>query len=155
MTQTETGAIEREVRIGATAETIFPFLTDPDLFARWGGTATLDPQPGGIFRMDVDGKRIARGEYVTVEPPHRVVFTWGWEAGGSPVPPGSSTVEITLTPDGEQTIVRLVHRDLPDRESAESHGAGWDHYLERLEIAGAGGDPGPDPWATRDRSGGE
>jgi len=149
MTPTETSAIEREVRIRARPETIFPFFTDPDLFGRWGGVATLDPRPGGIFRMDVDGKNVARGEFVALDPPHRVVFTWGWEADGSPVPPGSSTVEITLTGDGEHTIVRLIHRDLPSEESADSHAAGWEHYLERLEIVGAGEDPGPDPWARR------
>jgi uncharacterized protein YndB with AHSA1/START domain len=149
MTLTETSAIEREVRIEAQPETIFPFFTDPDLFARWGGVATLDPRPGGIFRMDVDGKNIARGEFVTVEPPHRVIFTWGWEAEDTLVPPGSSTVEVTLTPDGNHTIVRLVHRDLPSKESADSHAHGWEHYLERLQIVGTGGDPGPDPWATQ------
>jgi uncharacterized protein YndB with AHSA1/START domain len=153
MSSTETSAIEREVRIEANPETIFPFFTDPDLFGRWGGSATLDPRPGGIFRMDVDGKHIARGEYLTLDPPHRVVFTWGWEADGSAVPPGSSTVEITLTPDGEHTIVRLVHRDLPSKESADSHGAGWEHYLERLRIVGAGGDAGPDPWAQQATAG--
>lgn len=149
MTPTETDAIEHEVRIHAQPETIFPFLTDPDLFARWSGVATLDPQPGGIFRVAIDGSNIARGEYLIVEPPHRVVFTWGWEADGNPVPPGSSTVEVTLSPDGEHTVVRLVHRDLPSKESADAHGAGWEHYLERLRIAAAGDDPGPDPWARR------
>lgn len=144
-----TSSVEREVRIQARPETIFPFFTDPELFGRWSGVATLDPRPGGIFRSDVDGKNIARGEYVAVDPPHSVTFTWGWEAEDSPVPPGSSTVHITLTPDGEHTIVRLVHSDLPSRESVESHGVGWDHYLERLRIVSAGGDPGPDPWAQR------
>lgn len=149
MTPTETSAIEHEVRIGARPETIFPFLTDPELFARWSGRATLDPRPGGIFRSEVDGEHVARGEYVIVDPPNRVVFTWGWEADGSPVPPGSSTVEITLIADGEHTIVRLIHRDLPDKESADAHALGWEHYLERLRIAGTGGDPGPDSWARR------
>lgn len=147
MTSTETSAIEREVRIKAQPETIFPFFTDPDLFSRWGGQATLDPTPGGIFRMDVDGNHVARGQYVTVEPPHRVIFTWGWEAEDTLVPPGSSTVEVTLTPDGDHTIVRLVHRDLPSKQSADSHTRGWEHYLERLALAGSGADPGPDPWA--------
>jgi uncharacterized protein YndB with AHSA1/START domain len=152
---TETSAIEREVRIEARPETIFPFFTDPELFGRWSGVATLDPRPGGIFRNDVNGKNIARGEYVTVDPPHSVTFTWGWEAEDSLVPPGSSTVHITLTPDGDHTVVRLVHSDLPSSESAESHGAGWEHYLERLRIVGAGGDPGPDSWAERATDGEE
>jgi uncharacterized protein YndB with AHSA1/START domain len=150
---TETSAIEREVRIQAQPETIFPFFTDPELWGRWGGAATLDPRPGGIFRMNVDGKNIARGEYVVVEPPHKVTFTWGWEAEDSPVPPGSSTVQITLTPDGDHTIVRLLHSELPSSESAQSHGVGWQHYLERLQIVGAGGDPGPDSWAKPEGDG--
>jgi uncharacterized protein YndB with AHSA1/START domain len=150
MTPTETSAVEREVRIRARPETIFEFFTDPDLMVRWkGSSATLDPKPGGIYRVDINGEHVARGEYVEISPPHRLVFTWGWEAPGSAVPPGSSTVEVTLTPDGEHTVVRLVHRNLPNKESADSHGAGWEHYLARLEVAGAGGDPGPDPWAQR------
>jgi uncharacterized protein YndB with AHSA1/START domain len=149
MTAADASAVEREVRIKARAETIFPFFTEPDLMVRWmGQSAEVDPRPGGIYRVDVDGKsHVARGEFVEVSPPDRVVFTWGWESGDSPVRPGSSTVEVTLTPDGDHTIVRLVHSDLPSRESADAHTTGWDHYLPRLEIVAAGGDAGPDSWA--------
>ena len=59
-----------------------------------------------MFNVAVHGPHIARGEYVEVDPPSRVVFTWGWEDQETAVPPGSSTVEITLTPDGEGTKVR-------------------------------------------------
>jgi uncharacterized protein YndB with AHSA1/START domain len=150
MTATDTSAVEREVRIRARPETIFPFFTDPELMVRWMGTTVeVDPQPGGIYRVDVDGSHIARGEYVEVSSPDRVVFSWGWEASDSPVRPGSSTVEVTLVPDGDHTIVRLVHSDLPSKDSADAHAVGWEHYLERLEIAAAGGDPGADPWAER------
>lgn len=149
MTTSETGAVEREVRIQARPETIFPFLTDPELMVRWMGTTVeADPRPGGIYRVAIEPSRyVARGEFVEVSAPERVVFTWGWESGESPVRPGSSTVEITLTPDGDHTIVRLVHSDLPSEESADRHTVGWEHYLPRLQIAAAGGDAGPDPWA--------
>lgn len=150
MTPTETTAVEREIRIRARPDTIFPFFTEPELMIRWMGTsADVDPKPGGLYRVEIDGSHVARGEFVEVSPPDRVVFTWGWESGDSPVRPGSSTVEVTLTPDGDHTIVRLVHSDLPSSESAGAHATGWDHYLERLEIAGGGGDPGPDTWAER------
>jgi Activator of Hsp90 ATPase homolog 1-like protein len=47
--------------------------------------------------------------------PHsRVVLTCGFEERDETVPPGASTVEVTLTPDGNGTILRLVHRDLPE-----------------------------------------
>jgi uncharacterized protein YndB with AHSA1/START domain len=137
--------IEQEIRILAPPEAVFPYFTDPDKMRRWKGIDhKLDPRPGGIYRADMNGKDIVHGEYIEVDPPHRVSFTWGWEGQGAPVPPGSSTVEVTLVPDGDGTIVRLVHRGLP-LEAVEPHAAGWRHYLARLAIAGAGGDPGPDP----------
>ena len=64
--------------------------------------------------------------------------------------PGSSTVEIDLVAANGGTTLRFVHRDLPSIEAAETHAAGWDHYLGRLEIAAAGGDPGRDPWLGDD-----
>ena len=95
---------------------------------------------------------VARGEFVSVEPPTRVVFTWGWEGEGNPIPPGASTVEVTLTPDGDGTVLRLVHRDLP-LEAQGAHADGWDHFLPRLVEAAAGRDPGRDPWSERGEGG--
>ena len=97
--------------------------------------------------MEISDVAVARGEYVEIEPYTRVVFTWGWEGDGNPVPPGSTVVEVVLTPDGDGTILRLSHRDLPEAER-EIHGHGWDHYLGRLAPAAAGRDPGPDPNAS-------
>jgi uncharacterized protein YndB with AHSA1/START domain len=137
---------EVEVRIDARPETVFAFLTDPVKVTRWKGTsAELDPRPGGIYRVSGMGGSTAVGEFVTVEPPDRVVFTWGWE-GDDDVPPGSSTVEVTLRPDGDGTILRLVHRDLPAGQGVK-HQEGWKHYLPRLAALAGGEDPGPDPWA--------
>ena len=81
--------IEREVRIDATPEDIFPFFTDASKMVRWKGrSASLDPRPGGIYRVDMNGTNIARGEYVEVTPNSRVVFSWGWEGEDSAVAPG-------------------------------------------------------------------
>ena len=141
-----TEVITHEVRIEARPETIFAFLTDSDKMTKWKGrTARLDPRPGGAYRVDLNGRDVVVGEFVELDPPRRVVFTWGWE-GSDKVPPSSSTVEITLTPDGDATILRLVHRDLPAGEGT-GHEEGWNHFLPRLAIAAAGGDPGPDPVA--------
>ena len=137
-------AIEREVRIEASPETVFEMFTDPEQYVRWKGRkASLDPRPGGEFRAEINDQACAVGEFVEVDPPRRVVFTWGWE-GHPLVPPGSSTVEVTLTPDGDGTLLRLVHRDLPAGE-VEQHTDGWDLYLSRLAMVGRGEDPGPDP----------
>ena len=142
----ESVPVEREVRIDAPPEVIFKFFVDPEQMIRWKGVdATLDPRPGGIYRVNVTGADVVRGEYVEVSPNERVVFTWGWEGEGNPVPPGSSTVEITLVPDGATTLVRLRHHGLPGGPE-DRHAEGWEHYLARLAAAAAGRDAGPDPW---------
>jgi uncharacterized protein YndB with AHSA1/START domain len=136
--------LEREVRIAARAETIFPFLVDAERMTRWiGMDADLDPRQGGVFRLDMNGRNVAVGEFVEVDPYRRVVFTWGWDGENNPVPPGSSTVEITLIPVGNETILRLRHLGLP-AEQRDPHGQGWDHYLARLVLVATGVDPGPD-----------
>ena len=146
-------ALEREIRVAATPETVFSFFTDPSKMTRWQGkSATLDPRPGGIYRVDMNGRDIARGEYVEVVPHSRVVFTWGWEGEGSPLPPGSSTVEVSLIPDGDGTIVRLRHLGLPTEQRSQ-HAEGWEHFLARLAIAAEGRDAGPDPWVTTEETG--
>jgi uncharacterized protein YndB with AHSA1/START domain len=144
-------AVEVRVRIAASPETIFDFFTDPDRMIQWmGRSAELDARPGGAFRCDINGRSVASGEYLEVEPPHRVVFSWGWEGEDAMVAPGASRVEIRLTEDGGETDVLLIHSELPGGESAERHRHGWEHYTARLAVAAAGGDAGLDPWAAPD-----
>lgn len=142
-------AVEVEVRIAASPETVFDFFTVPDRMVQWmGRSAELDPRVGGLFRCDINGASIARGEYVELDRPRRIVFTWGWEGEDAVAKPGSSTIEVLFKPTDGGTDLRLIHRDLPSAESAEKHRHGWEHYTARLATAAAGGDPGADPWAT-------
>lgn len=148
MTSPHDDAVECEVRIKASCETVFSYFTDPQKMLAWKGvSATLDPQPGGIYRVHVSGSHIARGCYVELVPYSRVVFTWGWEGEESLVPPGSTTVEIDLTEDGGATVLRLRHTGL-SHELIQQHAQGWSHYLPRLVVAAGGGDSGPDPLAA-------
>ncbi|MBA3736346.1 MAG: SRPBCC domain-containing protein [Actinobacteria bacterium] len=144
---TETTSVERTLSIEARPETVWEFLVDPDKATRWMGQAcTFEAQPGGLYRCEVIPGHTARGEFVEIDAPRRLVFTWGWE-NTEGTPPGSSTVEIELTAEGDGTSLHFVHT-LSSAESAESHSHGWDHYLPRLEEAAAGRDPGEDPWVT-------
>ena len=138
--------VERELQIDASPDTVFEFFTDPSKMVRWMGTqATLDPRPGGVFRVEMSPQVATSGEYVEVDPPSRLVYTFGWEGDDFSTTPGSTTVEVTFTPVDGGTLLRLVHTGLPTTDSAEAHGHGWDQYLARLVIAAPGGDPGPDP----------
>lgn len=140
----DTKAIEKVITIAARPETVFRLLTDPREYVRWKGKlAELEPRPGGAFRVDfMNDKDIVVGKFVEVVPARRVVFTWGWQ-GNEIVPPGSSTVEIDLEPDGQGTRLRLVHRGLPEGALA-SHTEGWDFFLPRLTNVAEGRDPGTD-----------
>jgi uncharacterized protein YndB with AHSA1/START domain len=146
---TDTAVYERTIEIDASPETVWEFFVEPAKLMRWMGIdAELEPRPGGNYRCNVIPGHTALGEFVEVDKPRRIVFTWGWD-GNDGVPPGSSTIEAELTPEGNGTSVRFVHKNLPNTEAVASHAQGWDHYLARLELAAAGGDPGEDPWVTR------
>ena len=150
---TKAATVERRLSIAASPQTVWEFLVDPDKATRWmGQQATFDARPGGIYRCEVIPGHVALGEFVELDPPRRLVFSWGWEPSEKDDPrlaPGSSTIEIELTPEGDGTMLRFVHRDLPSVAAAESHSVGWDHYLPRLESVAGGDDPGPDPWLTQ------
>jgi uncharacterized protein YndB with AHSA1/START domain len=140
------GIVAHEIRIAAEPATVFAYFTDPAKMVEWMGTeATLDPRPGGICRINPSGQGVMLGEFLEVDPPHRVVFTWGWESAMFATPPQSTVVEVSLTPDGHGTLVQLAHRRLHPQALA-IHRAGWDHYLPRLALVAAGAKPEVDPW---------
>ena len=133
-------AIEREIRIAARPETIFPFFTDPEKMVRWKGiSATLDPRPGGVYRIQISESVVVEGRYLEITPNERVVFAWGWEQGIEERPPESSIVDISLVADGQDTIVYLRHEGLLEALK-ESHALGWDRFLPQLVRAVEGGE---------------
>jgi uncharacterized protein YndB with AHSA1/START domain len=124
--------IVRDIHINAPPATVFPFFTDATKVKRWLAVdATLDPRVGGVCHQtheDGGNRYEMRGTFLEVSPPERVVFTWGFSNPEVNVPPGTSVVEVTLTPEDGGTRLRLVHRDLPASE-IESHTAGWTGLL--------------------------
>jgi len=98
----ETLVVRREQHVPAPPAVVFALLTDPEKILRWMGTeAQVEPQPGGLYLVNVTGARVARGSFREVVPVHRLVYSFGYE-GSEVVPPGSSLVEIDLVeqPDG-------------------------------------------------------
>ena len=146
--------VERELTIAARPETVWELARRPGPGGSLDGAGReIRPSSGGQYRVEVIPGHIATGEFVEIDPPRRLVYTWGWEPGsGSAVPPGSTTVEFELIPSGDGTRLRFRHRDLPSAETAASHAHGWDHYFERLARVAAGGDPGVDPWIAGPRT---
>ncbi len=123
-----------ELRIEAPPETVWRFWVEPDSIVRWmGKIATLEPRPGGVFRIDYGQGDVVAGEYLDVDPPRRLALTWGWESPDGRIEAGR--VEVELEPaDGGATQLRLRHLGL-DEQSRRSHDEGWRHFLPRLPEA--------------------
>jgi uncharacterized protein YndB with AHSA1/START domain len=136
--------------VAADRDAVFDYFTVPERIVRWmGDFAILDPRPGGEFTVDINGVPV-RGAFLEVDRPRRLAISWG-HAGSDRLPPGASTLEVTFTAVNEGTLVSIVHGGLPESD-AKPYATGWAHYLGRLAVAGAGGDAGPDPFATQARS---
>ncbi|TML93576.1 MAG: hypothetical protein E6G06_01700 [Actinobacteria bacterium] len=94
---------------------------------------------GGRGRARPAARRHLCGEYVELVPHERIVFSFGWDPteGAPAIAPCSTLVEITLTPEGDDTILALRHTGLPIGVRDEHHG-GWGHFLAILATAAGG-----------------
>ena len=138
---------ETSVIVPLDPESTFALLTDPERLRRWQAvTARIELRAGGEFRWTIVPGHTAAGTITEIEPGRRLVFSFGWEASED-LPPGASSVTITLEPTEGGTSVHLVHSGLT-AEQAAGHLQGWEHYGERLAAAAEHGDAGPDDWAT-------
>lgn len=120
--------------LAAPAERVWRALTDPAALAAWfwpqrfAPTATVDLRVGGRFRIDGPAVGMAAsGEYVTVEPPRTLVFTWLWDGD-----PDETLVTIELTPVADGTHLALRHERFADAGSRDNHAQGWNDCLDRL-----------------------
>jgi uncharacterized protein (TIGR03086 family) len=140
--------IDKTVLVPLSADETFALVTEPERLRRWQVvSARMDVRAGGDFRWTVVPGANASGTFLEVEPGKRIVYTWGWEEDGEPVP-GDSTITITLEPAEGGTTVRLVHEGLTP-EQDERHAVGWEHFMDRLVAAAQGGAAGPDPYWER------
>lgn len=116
--------LERELVIRAERATVFAFLTDSARFARWmGAGSSIEPRVNGAVRIVYPGGVVAQGQVLALEPPARIVFSYGY-ASGQPVPSGSTRVTMLFEPVPGGTRVRLTH-DFAAAAVRDAHVAGW------------------------------
>ena len=121
-------ALHRFVRIPVLGEEVFRWLTEARRFAAgWGAGSSVDPQVGGAVRIRYPNGVEAAGEVLEIEPPVRIVFSYGY-ASGQPIPVGASqvTVELAEDPAGTRLVLRHEFAAAPVRDQ---HVAGWRYQL--------------------------
>jgi uncharacterized protein YndB with AHSA1/START domain len=139
--------------IPAPREQVFDAWLDPKSLARWmrpkgttGVKAEVDPRVGGQFRIVMlQGQESYEhtGEYLVIEPPARLSFTWISRATN--LEPTVVTIEF-LERDGNTELV-LTHRRLPPTQ-IDSHRSGWSDIAEALrdQLTGSSsGQPSSNP----------
>jgi len=120
--------LERTVTIRATRENVFRFFTDSARWAAWWGAgSTIDARQGGALYIRHPGGVESRGEVVELQPPARIVFTYGF-VSGKPMAVGASLVTIELEAEGALTRVHLSH-EFADEAARDEHVQGWRYQL--------------------------
>lgn len=135
-------------RIAARPSIVFDVLTTAEGIASWWGpddgpvlAAQSDVCVGGCyqvrFRMQDGSEHEARGEYLELVRPERVVMSFRWVFGGAPEEVGNiSRVEMALRAIGEETELVFTHANLiaasTPSASKPSHEQGWTAALEKL-----------------------
>jgi uncharacterized protein YndB with AHSA1/START domain len=129
-------AVTASVLVEAQPEAVYEYFTRADAMVLWMGQyASLEARPGGEFAVDINGTPV-RGRYLELEPPGRLLISWGF-AGSDSLPAGASILEVLLTAQDGGTRVEIIHRGLPPAEVA-NHSRGWQRYLGRLATRTAG-----------------
>jgi uncharacterized protein YndB with AHSA1/START domain len=128
-------AVRVERLLPAPIDEVYAAWTDPEQMAPWlaptgHAEVEVDVRVGGQFRVtmiDGDFRLLHTGEYLVVEPPRRLSFTWRSPYTG----PDASQVDVILTARGSATLLVLLHDRLPN-ETRSSHEGGWATILDRL-----------------------
>ncbi len=139
------GVLRIEDRYETDIDDLWSALTDPDRLARWHSQVEGDLRPGGDFRMYLEAADIeSAGRVEACEPPRRLLVstreTDESYRKGQGVAPFDQTVEATLTPDGDQTILTLAVRGMP-LDKIAFYGVGWQIHTENLAAYLAGRQP--------------
>jgi len=140
------GVVRIEDRYETTIDDLWRAVTEPDRLTRWYGQVEGDLSPGGEFRTYVTDAEIeGTGRVEACQPPRRLLVTTKEteesHRRGQGVPPFDEAIEVTLTADGDETILVIEVRGMP-LDKIEFYGAGWQVHAEHLAAYLAGHDHG-------------
>ena len=130
-------------------ERIWAFLTESDLRRRWLASGPMDLTPGGVVELtwrndeltDPPGTRPdgmkaenhMHGHVIAVKAPHMLCYDW----------PNVGEVTFELTPRGEEVLLTLTHRRVPNRSTLLGVSGGWHAHRDLLEACARNTKPAP------------
>ena len=127
--------------VAASPERAFEAWTTAEQVRRWtcpDPTASVDVEidlrVGGKYSicMHVEGGPFtAHGTYREVDPPRRVVYTWGWKEEAHAMK-AETVVTVEFVPVEGGTEIRLTHSGFPTADDRKGHEEGWKICVERF-----------------------
>ncbi|MEJ2710879.1 MAG: SRPBCC family protein [Anaerolineales bacterium] len=151
---TEPATLKIQRLLPGPIERVWAYLTESELRRQWLAAGDMDMEVGAAFELvwrndeltDPPGQRPAdfgdehrmKSRITELDPPRKLAFTW--EESGD--------VSFELTPVGDEVMLTVIHRDLPNRTTKLMVGAGWHIHLDLLVARVTGTEPGPfwDSW---------
>jgi uncharacterized protein YndB with AHSA1/START domain len=140
------GVVRIEDRYDTPIDDLWAAITDPDRLARWYGHVEGDLRPGGEFRVYLEADDIeSTGRVDACEPPRRLLVrtreTDESYRKGQGAPPFDAVTEVTLTADGDQTLLAIEIQGTP-LDKIAYYGAGNQIHVENLAAYLAGRERG-------------
>jgi uncharacterized protein YndB with AHSA1/START domain len=125
-------------RFKAAPAKVFAAWTEPEKMSRWLGPPDVikvetgtDLRVGGRYfiRMILaNDEHNASGVYREIVPNEKLVFTWAFKS----TPERESLVTVTIKPDGDGSIMTLLHEQFFDETARDNHNKGWTVIMDRL-----------------------
>lgn len=142
----DTVIAEVKQRFLSSPESVFDAWIDPAVLGTWLFGPTVrdeqiisletDARVGGLFAFVVQrpmepAPTLHKGEYLQVEKPARLVFSWGTADSRFPEVIEYSRVEIDISPRSDDGCELTLHHHLPEDWSnfVERTKANWSHLL--------------------------
>jgi len=142
--ETKTLEFKIERTIVASADEVFDAWLNPKIPGNpWNAAEKfiLDAKVDGLFYWTLKGVS-HYGRFIRFERPGTIQHTWM-----SPKTLGQeSMVTVTFKQQAQNTLMTLVHSDLPDHELARGHEKGWTYFLDTYREQFAGGSRMPYRW---------
>jgi uncharacterized protein YndB with AHSA1/START domain len=127
-------------RLNAPPQKVYAAWTEPAHLTKWFGPdagpvtrAETDVRVGGRFHIvfhTTDGEEHdVSGVYREVVENEKLQFTWAWRT----MPERESLVTVLIKPDGNGSLLTLIHEQFFDEPARDRHEYGWTGSLNKLE----------------------
>jgi uncharacterized protein YndB with AHSA1/START domain len=152
---TEPTTVKIQRRLPGPIERVWAYLTESERRRQWLAAGQMEMKVGAPFELvwrndelcNPPAQRPAgfpeehrmQSRITELDPPHKLSFTWQ----------GSGDVSFELARQGDEVLLTVIHRRLPDRDSLLKHAAGWHMHLDVLVARATGKEPEPfwDGWS--------